>query len=137
MRCLMQCSRAGCSGDLLVNISSKKIFVRPFAHFIIKNFVKFSKAKYCADVLVHQIHHFIPMTASKNVNHIFQPTKSQGFYFLVRSFLPYLTASFIKMTRGLTRVLKLFCLELRIACSYFLTFLRRNIRVPIGQHVAP
>ena len=46
------------------------------------------------------------------------------------------TASFIKMTRDLIRAHKRCCLELSIACSYFLSCLRRNLRVSIGWRVA-
>ena len=41
-------------------------------------------------------------------------------------------ASIVKMKRGLTRVHKRFCLELGYASSYFLSFLRQNLRDPIG-----
>ena len=45
-------------------------------------------------------------------------------------------ASIVKMTRGLTRVHTSCCLALSIACSYFLNFLRQNIRNPIGRYVS-
>ena len=40
------------------------------------------------------------------------------------------------MKRGLIRAHKRCCLARGIACSYILIFLLRNLRVPIGRHVA-
>ena len=47
-----------------------------------------------------------------------------------------MNASIMKMTRGLARVHKRCSLALGIARSYFLSFLRRNLRDPIIRHVS-
>ena len=47
------------------------------------------------------------------------------------------TASIVEITRTFTRVRKRCCLALGIARSYFLSFLRWNLRYPIGRHVSP
>ena len=43
----------------------------------------------------------------------------------------------VEEMKCLTRVHKRCCLTLGIACSYLLSFLRRNLRDPIGRHVTP